>query len=118
MHQRALAGQVQQLKKDLEEVEAKLQGEALPLPLLEDLKDAVDHVRSTLWAAISSKGDPYAAGVTIVRLRLKRTAEMCRQIILDIDANEITVDSHELSVFRDALKASEDRVRRLYASGM
>jgi hypothetical protein len=118
MHQRALLAEIQQLKKGLQEVETRLAGEALPLPLLEEFKEAVDHVRTTLWAVISSKADPDSISSTIVSLRMKRATEMCRQIILDMDAHEIGMESPELPRLREILKLTHERVHRLYTSAM
>jgi hypothetical protein len=117
MHQHALAGHIQQLKAQLQVVEQKLQSETLALPLLEELKDAVDHIRNTLWAAIASKGDPYEVGSAISRLRVRRVTDMCRQICLDIDAQEISIGSPDLPALRRSLAAAHERTERLYTSG-
>ena len=45
MQQCSLAEQVQQLKAQLEQIDKTLQTEPLPIVALEDLKNAVDHLR-------------------------------------------------------------------------
>ena len=118
MQQSALSAQIEQLRQELNEVEAKLRGQSTPLALLEDLKASVDQIRTTLWAAITVGGDVYSINAAVVKTRLNRARDMCRQIVLDIDASEITVDSPDLGPFWDALTATQERVKRLYSSGM
>ena len=118
MQESALSAQIQQLRQELDELEAKLRGQSTPLALLEDLKASVDQIRTTLWAAITAGGDVYAINAVIVKTRMNRARDMCRQIMLDIDASEITVDTPELGPFWDALTATQERVKRLHSSGM
>jgi len=87
--------------------------------VLEDLKGAVDHLRTTLWAAMSAgSDDPDALNAKLVSLRLQRAAEICRQIRLDIDASEVAIDSPDLPKLSEALSLTASRVDRLYKSGM
>jgi len=91
----------------------------VPVALLEDLKGAVDHLRTTLWAVISANtDDPEALTSRLVSLRLQRAAEICRQIRLDADAGELTIDCSELPKLREALHLTVNRVERLFKSGM
>jgi len=110
---------VQQLRAQLEEIDKRPQGAPLPMAVLEDLKGAVDHLRTTLWAAMSANtDDPDVLASKLVNLRLQRASEMCRQIRLDIDANEVDINSVELPKLREALHLTVNRVERLYKSGM
>lgn len=113
-----LGEQVQQLKQALEEIEKRLAGDEVPVAVLEDFKSAVDHIRTTVWALMSSpQGNQYEVAPHIARLRLQRAAGMFRQISSDIDTSEITVDSPELKEFHTSLKGLLDRIERLYQSG-
>ena len=118
MHQRALSGQIQQLKKELQEIETAISGDELPIAVLESFKEAVDNVRTTLWATMSTQVDEYEVSAAIAAMRMKRTVEMCRRIMLDIDAHEITLDTPDLLMLKRVLSETVDRVQRLYASGM
>jgi len=110
---------VRQLRAQLEEIDKRLQGAPLPMAVLEDLKSAVDHLRTTLWAAMSANtDDPDVLASKLVSLRLQRAAEICLQIRLDVDANEVDINSVELPKLREALQLTADRVERLYRSGM
>jgi len=116
MHQCSLAEQVRLLKTQLEQIDKKLRSEPLPIAALEDLKGAVDQLRSTLWALMS---DDSADAVTskLITFRLIRAAEICRQLQLDIDAYEVSIDSPQLPKLREALRLTTERVERLYRSG-
>lgn len=118
MQQRALLMQIEQLKKQLQELETAVEGEEVPVTALEGLKEAVDNVRTTLWATMSTHADPFEIGSALAELRIKRTTEMCRRIMLDIDASEITLDAPGLLALRNVLNDTADRVQRLYKSGM
>ena len=118
MHEGAVLAHIQQLKKDLEEIEKRVEAGGLPLPLLEDFKEIVDNVRTTLWAAISSQSHPDTIGPAIANLRVRRASSLCERIILDVDANEIDITSPELLPFKGTLIATIERLDRLYASGM
>lgn len=110
--------QIHQLQKALEEIEKRLTETELPLAVLEDFKMAVDHTRMTVWALLSApQGDQFEVAAAIVRFRVKRTIEMCRQIVLDIDTSELTIDSPELQQFQEVVKATLERIDRLYQSG-
>jgi hypothetical protein len=118
-HQQALIEQVRQLRTKLEEIDERLQSAPLPITVLEDLKNAVDHLRTTLWAAMSANTDhPDALNAKLVSLRLQRATQICRQIRLDIDASAVDINSADLPELSEALDLTVNRVQRLYKSGM
>jgi hypothetical protein len=103
----------------LEEIDKRLQGDPLPAAMLEDLKSAVDHLRTTLWAVISADtDDPDALTTKLISLRMQRADEICRQLRLDVDAGEMDINSADLPKLREALHLTVNRVERLYKSGM
>ena len=61
---------MRQLRAQLEEIDKRLQGSPLPMAVLEDFKEAVDHLRSTLWTAMSATTDnPDVLASQLVNLR-------------------------------------------------
>jgi len=89
------------------------------MAVMEDLKGTVDHMRTTLWAAISADtDDPDIRTSKLVSLRLQRAAEILRQIRMDIDAHEVDISSAELPMLQEVLHLTMNRVERLYRSGM
>lgn len=110
---------MRQLRTQLEEIDKRLQGSPLPIAVLEDLKAAVDHLRTTLWAAMSANtADPDVLTSKLISLRMQRAAEVCRQIRLDIDAGDLDINSADLPQLREALHLTVNRLERLYKSGM
>lgn len=119
MKQEKLVDQIRQLKRALEEIEKRLTEGTVPFPVLEDFKAAIDHIRMTVWAILSTpQANQYELASSIVRFRLKRSTQMCQQIVMDINSSEITVDSPELQEFHAALKNTLERIDRLYQSGL
>jgi len=103
----------------LEEIDKRLQGDPLPAAMLEDLKGAVDHLRTTLWAAMSANtDDPDVLTSKLISVRMQRAADICRQIRLDVDAGDLDINSADLPKLREALHLTVNRVERLYKSGM
>jgi len=114
-----LSEQVHKLKASLQEMEKIFTGGNVPVAVLEDFKMAVDHIRMNVWAVLSNPTrDQYEVANTIVRFRLKRAVEMLRQILMDIDSSEITLDMPELLQFHATLKDTLDRMSRLGKSGI
>jgi len=117
MSQEQLLEQVHRLKADLEDVEYRLKNNDIPVPVLEDFKSAIDHIRLTLWGILQSSGpDRYEAAATIIRFRIRRADDICKQIVSDIDALDITVDSPELKSLHDTLSGTVSRIHQLYKS--
>ena len=113
-----LLDQVKRLRTELEEVEYRLRNNDIPLPVLEDFKSAIDHIRLTLWGILQSSGpERYEAAAAILRFRLRRADDICKQIVSDIDALDITVDSPELKTLHDTLSGTVSRINQLYKSG-
>lgn len=118
MSQEKIVEEIQQLKKTLEEMEKRLAAGDVPLAVLEDFRMAVDHIRTTVWTLIANPAsDEYEVTSNIARFRLKRATQMFRQILSDIDTNEVTVDMPELVEFHATLQEAVERVQRLYKSG-
>ncbi|MCI0404288.1 MAG: hypothetical protein L0212_12350 [Acidobacteria bacterium] len=113
-----LLDQVQHLKTELEKVEARLMQDELPAPVREDLEEAVDHIRLTLLGILHSSGeDKYEASAAIIRSRLERAGDLCRQVVADIDARRVAADSPELKSLDDSLSGALSRIHQLYKSG-
>ena len=118
MGQDDLLEQVRRLRDELAEVEARLAKNDIPLPVLEDFKAAIDHIRLTLWGVLQASGSArYEAAATIIRFRMRRADDICQQIVSNIDAQDITVESPELKKLHGTLTATVNRINQLYRSG-
>ncbi|MGH9787885.1 MAG: hypothetical protein ACRD4U_04170, partial [Candidatus Acidiferrales bacterium] len=109
---------IRNLKAELEEAEARLQQTDVPVAVLDEFKSAVDHMRLTLLGISHSSGeDKYEAAAAILRSRMLHVVETCKQIVSDIDAREITVESAELKELHDTLSGTVLRIHQLYKTG-
>jgi hypothetical protein len=83
--------------------------------VLEDFKSAIDHIRLTLWGVLQASGSGrYEAAATIIRFRMRRAEDICQQIVSNIDAQDITVESPELKQLHGTLTATVNRIGQLY----
>ena len=115
----ALAEQVKQLKQTFADLENEVPNGDFPRALLEDFQNAVGHVRMTVWALLSApQTDPSSLSATVIRARMNRTEDMCRQIAQDIDSHNITIESQELKQLHATLRSTLSRIDRLYKSGL
>jgi predicted nucleic acid-binding Zn-ribbon protein len=115
----ALAEQVKQLKQTFADLENEVPNGDFPRALLEDFQSAVDHVRMTVWALLSApETDPSELSATVIRARMNRTENMCRQIAEDIESHNLTIESLELKQLHAILRSTLSRIDRLYKSGL
>ncbi len=118
MSQNELLEQIHRLRTELEDVEFRLRQNDIPVLVLEDFKSAIDHVRLTVWGILQASGsDRYEAAATIVRFRMRRAGDICQQIVSNIDAQDITVESPELKKLHETLTATVSRISQLYRKG-
>jgi len=120
MARSALLEEIRQLKSSLEELEKRLSEVAeseLPAPVLEDFKKSVDHVRLTLWVIISAMhGKKEDMSSTVARFRVRRTRDLCQQLVADINAGKTTSRTPELPLLQSTLKETHERVQRLLST--
>ncbi|HXE76172.1 MAG TPA: hypothetical protein VNN18_11155 [Candidatus Xenobia bacterium] len=120
MARSALLEEIRQLKSSLEELERRLSEVAegdLPTPVLEDFKKSVDHVRLTLWVIISAMhGKKEEMASTVARFRVRRTKDLCQQLVADINAGKTTSRTPELPMLLSTLKETHERVQRLLST--
>ena len=118
MSTETLNEQVDSLKSALRAIEGELAQREVPREGLVDLRKAVDNTRQTVWALLTAAEAPDEYEVVIARFRLNRAMELCQQVVLDINASFIPIDSAELHRFHVIMKGTMDRVERLMKGGM
>ncbi|MFN8647505.1 MAG: hypothetical protein U0104_12125 [Gemmatimonadales bacterium] len=85
MTQAGLEEQIAQLRAQLTTVDAQLARSVGTPEGLEDLKAAVDNVRTSVWAVLSASRSSNYPGF-IARFRLRRGIDILRQIAGDLEA--------------------------------
>jgi hypothetical protein len=111
-----------QLKKagiELQNLEKALQSEGIDLRLLKEYRDAVDYIRTTAGAVQHLRecqlrgldDSEVVAGLTAERIR--RTTDLCMDVITDLDADRVKNDSKGVDELYAAMDQLRDRLRRV-----
>ena len=89
MTEKTLAELVVQLRSVLSTIDAQLGRAQAPPEGLEDLKSAVDTLRTNVWAILSAGRSSHYKGF-VERFRLRRANEVLRATLDDIDTGAVT----------------------------
>jgi len=109
MAQRTHDNTTRTIRATVQAIEDKLRRGDLPEEGLADFKAAIDDARLRLWAVISVVGssDPEAL---LLRFRLRRASEVCRNVIADLDAGTLGQQQRELLELRETARAMLGRL--------
>ena len=97
------------IRATLQAVEAQVAAPGLPREAVEDVKRAVDDLRLRVWANLTAAGAPDAEAV-LLRFRLRRAIDICRQVDQDLDGYPIGANQRELL---ELLELTRHLVQRL-----
>jgi len=107
-----LSQQIDQLRKQLTTVDAQLAKSGGAPEGLEDLKGAVDNLRTSVWAVLSaSRTANYPAFIT--RFKLRRSIDILKQILGDLDSESGRILHPEHSELQILMQQLNDRIGRL-----
>ncbi len=117
----SLVQKVKIIKRQLEELEPSLLVSSLPSTVLTDLKEAIDHVRSTLWAILQAQeaqeaarpGGPALATSLIIQLRMDRAARLLAEICSHIEYRDIQSSHPLLPTLLAQVEAAREHIQRL-----
>ncbi len=111
-----LSQQVAQLRSQLTTVDAQLAKSGSNAEGLEDLKAAVDNLRTSVWAVLSaSRSSNYPGFIT--RFRLRRAIDILRQVLADIETDGGKVAHPEYSELQILMEQINDRIGRSKKGG-
>lgn len=106
-----LSQQIAQLRSQLTTVDAQLARSGGNAEGLEDLKAAVDNLRTSVWAVLSaSRSSNYPGFIT--RFRLRRGIDILRQVLADIEADGGKVAHPEYSEIQILTQQLNERIGR------
>jgi hypothetical protein len=114
--------QVKKTSVELQKLEKSLQSEGIDFRLLNEFRDTVDTIRTTALAVqqlreLQLKGRDKGEVITIiVANRIHRAANLCRELIADLDAGKVPGDSKDVEDLYDSLEQVSDRLRHLLKS--
>ena len=98
------------IRHQLAHIEEAVEERSLPQDVLDEVKSAVDHCRTSLWAAAIFGDDQGDQGATamLVEARLQRTAEMCVHLQADVAAGRIVDATGRVRLCRRVLQDTVD----------
>ena len=96
---RGMAERIRTLREGLMSIEHEIQDQAPDRDSLEDFKSAIDHVRISVWAILTSGSASETGRAVVATFRLQRATEICDQIISDLEAGVVQKESPELERF-------------------
>ena len=114
--------QVKKTSVELRKLEKSLQSEGIDFRLLNEFRDTVDTIRTTALAVeqlreLQLKGrDNSEITSLLVANRVRRTANLCQELIADLDAMKVPRETKEVEELYDSLEQVCDRLRHLLKS--
>jgi predicted RNA-binding Zn ribbon-like protein len=90
-----LTAQLASVRETLNAIEARLVHARVPPEGLEDFKAAVDSIRTSAWALLSAARSP-RGDEFVQRFVLRRTSEMCRRVVADLESGRFATKPAEL----------------------
>jgi hypothetical protein len=111
-----LAQHVAQLRQQLTTVDQQLAKSGDHAEGLEDLKAAVDNLRTSVWAVLSASRSANYPGF-ITRFRLRRTIDVLRQVLTDLEGSGGQTLHPEHSEMQILMKQLLERIGRLRGQG-
>ena len=90
---------VPSIRATLQSIDGQLARPGLPRAAVEDVKRAVDDLRLRVWANLAATGatDPEAV---LLRFRLRRAIDLCRQVDQDLDGYPLGANQREVLELR------------------
>ena len=101
-----------ELQQALNDIEAKLAWDDLPMAALEEFKAALDNVRTSLLSLIGA-ADASDYQRSVRRLRLHRAAQVCHNILSSVIDGTIGPDTTGIVQFKATVDETLDQVDRL-----
>jgi hypothetical protein len=98
-----ISERVGQATEELQVVEKLIESGAVDGRILQDFREAVNHVRQTSWAVQrwlelrDQKQDPYSAVDLLVRERIRCATQLNRELGHDIESSEVDTDTEGLA---------------------
>lgn len=103
---RTLTRRLESIKTELATIETEVLATDAPVRILEEFKLTLDHVRTNVWA-VFNPAEPDARRRVVAHFRLLRMADMCRQVLADLEDGTITAASPDFEQLRSVLQRLE-----------
>ena len=114
--------QVKKTSVELQKLEKSLQSEGIDFRLLGEFRDTVESIRTTALAVqqlrdfqLRGRDDSEVISMLVTN-RVRRTTNLCHELVADIDAGKLSRETKEVEELYDSLEQACDRVRHLLKS--
>lgn len=114
-----ITARLQRTAEDLRSIQQLLTIEAIDHRVLLEFRQAVDHVRDTAWGVQQfvelrqTRKDPFTALDVLSQHRIRRAAQLCRDIAMDLDAGELAAETEGLAQLAAEARALLKRLEQL-----
>lgn len=118
--QEELSGRLQKVAAELRSLDDGIKSGKVDARVLREFREALDHLRLTAWSVQqwieleAQQRDPYTVLSLLTRERIRRTAQLCDNLSIDLDAMEVTYESEGLDKLFAAVEALFTRLARMF----
>lgn len=111
---------LERLTTELRELETTIKASEVEGRVLAEFRHSVDQIRLTAWAVQqwveleAQKKDAYGVLPILAQERAKRAVQLCKDLSLDIDTADVTVEAEGLDHLYDAVGGLYGRLARIF----
>ncbi len=102
---------VAQIRNALDVLDARAAPGGRPAEGVRDLGLAVDNLRRSVWAVLTTRHSGSYSDF-LARIRIRRATECCEEMLADLHAETVTLNTTGLPVFQGTLKELAKLTRR------
>jgi hypothetical protein len=111
----SISSRLEAATSELQELENLVQSGELDSRVLNEFRNAVDHIRGTAWAVqqwvgLKESGDPYAVLPKLSAERVRRATQLTNDLVLDLQSGDVAIETEGLAGLFTAI---DDLHRRL-----
>jgi hypothetical protein len=115
----AISQRVEEATEELQAIEKLIESGAVDGRILQDFREAVNHVRQTSWAVQrwlelrDKKQDPYSAVDLLIRERVRCATQLARELGHDVESSEVDLETEGLSQLQAQVEALSKTLTRV-----
>jgi hypothetical protein len=111
----SISSRLEAATTELQELEQLVKSGKLDSRVLSEFRSAVDHIRCTAWAVQQwvgpqEKSDPYAVLPKLSAERVRRSTQLTKDLVLDLQSLDIGLETEGVA---ELFSATDDLHRRL-----
>ena len=115
----SLTERLEAATSNLRELEQAVKSGDLDTRVLQEFRNAVDHIRATSWAVQqwiglrAQSGDPYELLPTLSAERVRRGTTLLKDLLLDVSSGEVAIETPGLDKLYSVVVDLEQRLKVL-----